>query len=129
MMCKRMDECLDGDYQRFSILSGDVQREHWVEGNPELETMMNSLSDDEVKTIKRGGQDPKKIFAAFKKASEVKDKPTVILIKTVKGDGMDEAAEGRNTAHQKKNLKPEERVALAKSYNIPITEEQAACAE
>ena len=129
MLRKRMDECLDGDYQRFSILPGDVQREHWVEGNPELETMMNSLSDDEVKTIKRGGQDPKKIFAAFKKASEVKDKPTVILIKTVKGDGMGEAAEGRNTAHQKKNLKPEERIALAKSYNIPITEEQAACAE
>lgn len=126
---KRMDECLDGDYQRYSILSGDVQREHWVEGNPELEKMMNSLSDDEVKSIKRGGQDPKKIYAAFKKASEMTGKPTVILIKTVKGDGMGEAAEGRNTAHQKKNLKPEERVALAKKYNIPISEDEAARAE
>lgn len=126
---KRMDECLDGDYQRYSILSGDTQREHWVEGNPELERMMNSLSDDEVKKIKRGGQDPKKIFAAFKKASEMTGKPTVILIKTVKGDGMGEAAEGRNTAHQKKNLKPEERIAVARNYNIPISEEAAAKAE
>ena len=67
MLRKRMDECLDGDYQRFSILSGDVQREHWVEGNPELETMMNSLSDDEVKTIKRGGQDPKKSLRPLRK--------------------------------------------------------------
>lgn len=122
---KRMDECIDGDYQRFSILSGDVQREHWVEGNPELETMMNSLSDDEVKKIKRGGQDPQKIYAAFKKASETTGKPTVILIKTVKGDGMGATAEGRNSVHQKKNLKPEERITLAKNYNIPISRHEA----
>jgi len=126
---KRMDECLDGDYQHFSILSGGVQREHWVEGNPELEKMMNSLSDDEVKKIKRGGQDPKKVYAAFQKAAQASDKPTVILIKTVKGDGMGEVAEGRNTAHQKKNLKPEERIQLARNYNIPISEEAAARAE
>ncbi len=126
---KRMDECLDGDYQRYSILPGDVQREHWAEGNPILEKMMNMLSDDEVKAIKRGGQDPKKIYAAFQKASESSHKPTVILIKTVKGDGMGETAEGHNTAHQKKNLKPEERIQIAQNYGIPISEDAAARAE
>lgn len=126
---KRMDECLDGDYQRYSISPGDVQREHWVEGNPELEKMMNSLSDDELKAIKRGGQDQKKIYTAFERAQNAKGKPTVILVKSVKGEGMGQAAQGLNTAHQKKNLKPEERIKLAKDYGIPISEEAAAKAE
>lgn len=126
---KRMDECLDGDYQRYSISSGDVQREHWVEGNPELEKMMNSLSDDELKAIKRGGQDQKKIYTAFERALNAKNKPTVILVKSVKGEGMGQAAQGLNTAHQKKNLKPEERIQLARDYGIPISDEAAAKAE
>ena len=61
----RMEACVVGDYQRYSILEGDAQREHWVAGDPELERMMNSLTDEELKHIKRGGQDPKKIYAAF----------------------------------------------------------------
>lgn len=126
---KRMEECVDGDYQRYSVLSGDLQREHWVDGNPELERMMNSLTDEEVKEIKRGGQDPKKIFAAFDRAEKSADKPTVILVKTVKGDGMGPAAQGRNTAHQKKNLSAEERLQCARDYDIPLTDEQVEQAE
>ncbi len=126
---QRMDNCLDGDYQRYSILPGEVQREHWVEGNPELERMMNSLTDIELQAIKRGGQDPKKIFAAYARAVLEKNKPTVILCKTVKGDGMGAVAQGKNTAHQKKNLTINERIQLAKDYGIPITEEAAAKAE
>jgi pyruvate dehydrogenase E1 component len=64
----RMEECVDGDYQRYSIMEGEAQREHWVDGDPELENMMNSLTDEEVRQIKRGGQDPKKIFAAYQRA-------------------------------------------------------------
>ena len=120
---KRMEECVDGDYQYLSILPGDVQREHWVEGNPELEAMMNSLTDDEIKTIKRGGQDPKKVFAAFDKASKAQGKPTVILVKTVKGDGMGSAAQGRNTAHQKKDLNEAERLECARNYGIPLSDD------
>jgi pyruvate dehydrogenase E1 component len=100
----RMEECVDGDYQRYSILPGEAQREHWVDGDPELESMMNSLTDDELRQIKRGGQDPKKIFAAYQRALDTADKPTVILVKTVKGDAMGASAQGRNTVHQKKNL-------------------------
>ncbi len=124
---QRMDQCLDGDYQMYSVLPGDVQREHWVEGNPKLEQMMNTLTDDEVKEIKRGGQDQKKIFAAFARASAAKNKPTVILVKTVKGDGM--GAQGKNTAHQYKNMSAQERIKIAAELNIPLTEEQAAAAE
>lgn len=120
----RMEECVDGDYQRYSIMHGDAQREHWVAGDPELEQMMNSLTDQELRQIKRGGQDPKKIFAAYQRAMMPTGKPTVILIKTVKGDAMGESAQGRNTAHQKKNLDEGERLALARDYGIPLSDEE-----
>ncbi|MEP5568844.1 MAG: pyruvate dehydrogenase (acetyl-transferring), homodimeric type, partial [Halioglobus sp.] len=126
---RRMEECVDGDYQRYSILDGDAQREHWVHGDPALEKMMNSLTDEELKQIKRGGQDPKKVYAAFKLASESSDKPTVILVKTVKGDGMGPAAQGRNTAHQKKDLNAQERIDCARSYGIPLDDDAIARAD
>ena len=124
---QRMDECLDGDYQLYSVLPGDVQREHWVEGNPALEQMMNSLTDEEVRAIKRGGQDQKKLYAAFAKAHAHEGRPSVILIKTVKGDGM--GAQGKNTAHQYKNMSVEERVKVAQELNIPLSEAAAKAAE
>ncbi|MEM1113599.1 MAG: pyruvate dehydrogenase (acetyl-transferring), homodimeric type [Pseudomonadota bacterium] len=126
---KRMEDCVDGDYQRYSILPGNAQREHWVDGDEELERMMNSLTDEEVRQIKRGGQDPKKIYAAFEKAAAAADKPTVILVKTVKGDGMGSAAQGRNNAHQKKDLSVEERMECARLYGIPLSDEEVARAE
>lgn len=129
LLRQRMEEAVDGDYQFYSISPGDIQREHWIEGNPQLEKMMNSVSDDELKAIKRGGQDPKKVFAAFQRASDTVGKPTVILVKTVKGEGMGSSAQGRNTAHQKKNLNREERISRAADYGIPITEDEAAAAK
>ncbi|MBI5619125.1 MAG: pyruvate dehydrogenase (acetyl-transferring), homodimeric type [Gammaproteobacteria bacterium] len=125
---KRMEDAVDGDYQYYSVLPGDRQREHWVVNNPELERLMNSLTDEEVRLIKRGGQDPKKIFAAYHRALASKDKPTVILVKTVKGDGLG-AVQGKNTVHQKKNLKPEERERCARDYGIPLATDAVMRAE
>ncbi len=124
---RRMEEAVDGDYQYYSVLPGDRQREHWVENNPLLAQMMNSLSDDEIKLIKRGGQDPKKIHAAYARAAEASGKPTVILIKTVKGDGMG-AIQGQNTVHQKKNLKAEERIQCGRDYGVPLDDDALAAA-
>lgn len=119
---RRMEECVDGDYQRYSVLPGERQREHWVDGNPELEHMMESLTDEEVKQIKRGGQDAKKIFAAFHRATRSDGKPTVILVKTVKGDGMI-GAQGSNAVHQKKNFDAKQRLAIARNLGIPLDDE------
>jgi pyruvate dehydrogenase E1 component len=125
----RMEACLDGDYQRYSILSGGEQREHWVQDNPALARMMNSLTDDEVRSIKRGGHDAKKLYAAYARACASVGRPTVILVKTVKGEGMGESAQGRNTAHQKKNLTPEERIRCGRDWGIPLPDEALARAE
>ena len=120
---QRMEEAVDGDYQYYSASKGDTQREHWVENSPELAAMMNSLSDDEIKQIKRGGHDPKKIFAAYQSATKASSKPTVILIKTVKGEGMGDAGQGRNTSHQKKNMSADERLYCAQEFGIPLNRE------
>ena len=126
---QRMDAALDGDYQMYTVLPGDQQREHWVQGNPELMDLMKTLSDEEVRTIKRGGFDHLKLYAAFDRAARTRGKPCVILIKTVKGYGLGESAEGRNTAHQKKNFSAEERWQCAQRFGIPISREQAERAE
>lgn len=126
---RRMEDCVDGDYQMYSIKEGNDQRDHWVGDNEELKKIMGSLSDEELKDIKRGGQDPEKIYAAFTKAEAYQDGPTVILVKTVKGESLGESIQGRNTAHQKKTFSAEERIKLAKNYGIPISEEAATKAE
>ncbi len=128
IMQARMDEVVDGDYQMYSVSSGPEVREHWNNGDPKLAEIMQLLSDEEIRAIKRGGHDQRKIYAAFKKAFESNGKPTAILIKTIKGYGM-EGHEGSNIVHQKKDLAKQERVAAAERLGIPINEEQAAAAE
>ena len=116
----RMEQAVDGDYQFYTVSPGDVVREHWVEDIPELAQLMDSLDDEEIRTIKRGGHDHQKIYAAYQQAMAVTGKPCVILLKTVKGDGLGPKAEGRNTVHQKKYLSPEERHELAHRLDIPL---------
>ena len=125
----RMDEAVDGDYQMYTVSPGDVVREHWVENNKPLKDLMSALTDEEIRSIKRGGHDHKKIYAAFKEAEEVTGKPCVLLLKTVKGDGLGRSVEGRNTVHQKKYLNPSERLALAQRLRIPLAPEAIARAE
>jgi pyruvate dehydrogenase E1 component len=128
-LAQRMEEALDGDYQMYSVSPGALQREHWVERTPALKALMDSLSDEEISTIKRGGQDVKKLYAAYAEAVASQGKPVVILAKTVKGDGMGPGSQGRNTVHQKKNLSAEERVDFARRLAIPLPREAAEAAD
>ncbi len=125
----RMEQAVDGDYQMYTVSSGDVVREHWVENTPELRELMKTLTDEEIRSIKRGGQDHQKIYAAFQQAADGKDKPCVILLKTVKGDGLGPGTEGSNTVHQKKQLNPVERRELAMRLDIPLSDEEIARAD
>jgi len=129
VMQRRMDQAMDGDYQMYSVLPGEEVREHWTYDNPELAELMKTLSDEEIRTIKRGGHDHKKIYAAYQDAIAAEGKPTVILIKTLKGYGMGAGGEGRNITHQKKSMKPSERLESARKFNIPLSEEQIEKAE
>ena len=125
---QRMEQAVDGDYQMYTVSPGDVVREHWVENTPKLNDLMKTLSDEEIRTIKRGGHDHRKIYAAYEQARQVDGKPCVILTKTVKGDGLGPAAAGHNTVHQKKYLSPTERADLAKRFDIPLSEAEVQAA-
>ena len=124
VMQRRMDQAMDGDYQMYSVLPGEEVREHWTHDNPELAELMKTLSDEEIRTIKRGGHDHKKIYAAYQDAITTEGKPTVILIKTLKGYGMGAGGEGKNITHQKKSMNRSERLESARKFNIPLNEEQ-----
>ena len=119
----RMEQAVDGDYQMYTVSPGDFVREHWVEDNPPLKRLMSALTDEEIRSIRRGGHDHKKIYAAFRQAQQVTGKPCVLLLKTVKGDGLGRRVEGSNTVHQKKFLSPDERRSLADRLGIAMAEE------
>jgi pyruvate dehydrogenase E1 component len=120
---RRMDDAVDGDYQLYSTLPGGDVRAHWVRGDRELDELMKTLTDEQIRSIRRGGHDPVKVYAAYASAVRGDGRPTVVLAKTIKGFAMGTSAEGRNAAHQKKTLTGEERVACARRLGVPLDEE------
>jgi pyruvate dehydrogenase E1 component len=122
---KRMMEVLDGEYQKFSAESGAYNREHFFGKYPELREMVANMSDRELEFLKRGGLDPQKVFAAYQRAVSLKNgKPTVILLKTVKGYGLGEQGEGKMLAHNKKELGDQEVRAFRDRFNVPVSDEE-----
>ncbi len=124
----RMEQAVDGDYQMYSVSSGPEVRAHWNGTDSRLSDIMRHLSDEEIRGIKRGGHDQRKIYAAFARAMESNGRPTAVLIKTIKGYGM-QGYEGSNVVHQKKNLNVEERQETGRRLGIPLSDEALARAD
>ncbi len=124
LLLKRMEETVDGDYQKYSVEPGSYTRKHFFGKYPELLEMVNHLTDDQIRKLIRGGHDPKKVYAAYKAAVEHKGSPTVILAKTVKGYGLGEAGEGRNVTHQQKKLNERELREFRSRFDIPLADEE-----
>ena len=87
LLLKRMEECVDGDFQAFKAKGGAYLRKEFFGKYPELAALVADKTDDQLIRLHRGGHDPAKIFNAYKRALEHKGGPTVILAKTVKGTG------------------------------------------
>src|SRR5215475_11635446 len=90
LLLKRMDECVDGDYQKYIVEPGSYTRKHFFGKYPQLLELVNHLSDEQISKLLRGGHDVRKMYAAYKAATEHKGQPTVVLAKTVKGYGLGE---------------------------------------
>jgi pyruvate dehydrogenase E1 component len=86
--------------------------------------MVAHMSDDDIWNLRRGGHDPQKVYAAYHKAVNHKDQPTVLLIKTVKGFGMGKSGEGKNTVHQTKKLTDEDIKIFRDRFNLPIPDSE-----
>jgi pyruvate dehydrogenase E1 component len=126
LLVKRMDEAVDGDYQKYSVEPGSYTRKHFFGKYPELSELVNHLSDEQIHKLLRGGHDPVKVYAAYRAAMEHRGSPTVILAKTVKGYGLGEAGEGRNITHQQKKLNEKELREFRARFGVPISDEEIA---
>jgi pyruvate dehydrogenase E1 component len=124
LLVKRMGEMVDGEYQKLVVSSGAYVREHFFGTDPRLLKLVEPLSDEELRRLRLGGHDPRKVFAAYKAAVEHKGGPTVILARTIKGYGLGEAGEGKNVTHQQKKLNEEELREFRTRFDIPLSDEQ-----
>ncbi len=128
-LLRRMSETVDGQYQKYSVeelKKGGYVREHFFGNDERLQAMADTLSEDRLNRMRRGGHDPEKVFAAYQAAMECEGRPTVILAKTVKGYGLGEGGEGRNVTHQQKKLNEDELKEFRTRFEIPISDEKVA---
>lgn len=124
LLLKRMEEVVDGEYQNYKSKDGAFVREHFFGKYPELLEMVSDMTDEDIWQLSRGGHDPRKVYAAYKQATEHKGQPTVILAKTVKGYGMGTAGEAQNTTHSQKNLGVEHMKVFRDRFNIPVSDSE-----
>src|ERR1700732_2978766 len=126
LLRKRMEECVDGEYQAFKARDGAYVRKEFFGKYPELLEMVSGMTDEEIWQLRRGGHDPLKVYAAYSAAVNHRGQPTVILAKTVKGYGMGAAGEGTNITHQQKKMGLEELKAFRDRFKIPVSDDQIA---
>lgn len=123
-MIQLMNETLDGDFQTYSTESGSFIRKNFFGRYQETYELVKDLSDDDILNLRRGGHDPKKIYAAYNAASKHIGQPTVILINNVKGFNMGPTFEGRNATHQMKKMTTTDIKRLRDNLDIPVTDSQ-----
>ena len=104
VLVNKMNTTPDGQFQTYAVESGAYTREHFFGGDPRLRAIVSHLSDDQVRNLSRGGHDYRKVYAAFKAATEHVGQPTVILAHTIKGWTLGPDFEARNATHQMKKL-------------------------
>jgi pyruvate dehydrogenase E1 component len=125
-LVKRMSEVVDGEYQKYSVESGEYIRNHFFGKDPDVLKMVEKMTDEQLQKMKRGGHDPEKVFAAFNSAAGHVGQPTAILAKTIKGYGLGESGEGKNITHQQKKLNEDEMKEFRSRFGIPISDDDIA---
>ncbi|NLA64903.1 MAG: pyruvate dehydrogenase (acetyl-transferring), homodimeric type [Leucobacter sp.] len=119
-----MNTTPDGDYQTYKAESGAFVRNHFFGKDERALRLVENYTDEQVWGLRRGGHDYRKVYAAFKAATEHKGRPTVILAKTIKGYGLGSHFEGRNATHQMKKMTLEDLKRFRDAMRIPISDAQ-----
>ena len=126
VLVRRMGEVVDGESQKYVVEPGSYTRQHFFGADPRLLKLVEHLSDEQIRRLRLGGHDPRKMHAAYKAAVEHRGSPTVVLARTIKGYGLGEAGEGRNITHQQKKLNEDELREFRSRFGIPIRDEDVA---
>ncbi|WP_073996499.1 pyruvate dehydrogenase (acetyl-transferring), homodimeric type [Arcanobacterium urinimassiliense] len=121
-----MNNTLDGDYQTFKANNGAYVREHFFGRDPRTKAMVADWSDEKIWSLKRGGHDYRKVYAAYKAATEHKDQPTVVLAHTIKGYALGSNFAGRNATHQMKKLNSEDLKLLRDTLHLDFSDKELA---
>ncbi|HEY6571421.1 MAG TPA: pyruvate dehydrogenase (acetyl-transferring), homodimeric type, partial [Candidatus Limnocylindrales bacterium] len=124
VLVEKMNETLDGEFQKYSVSSGDYVRDQFFGPDPRLQKIVEHLSDDDILKLRRGGHDYRKVYAAYKAATEYRGAPTVVLAKTVKGWTLGPGVEARNITHQAKKLSEAELKIFRDRLELPIPDDQ-----
>ncbi|MEN9609028.1 MAG: hypothetical protein RLZZ06_959 [Actinomycetota bacterium] len=119
-----MNKTPDGDYQTYKTENGAFVRENFFGRDPRTLKLVESMTDDQIWGLKRGGHDYRKVYAAYKAAVEHKGQPTVILAKTIKGFTLGKSFEGRNATHQMKKMTLDNLKGFRDELRIPISDAQ-----
>jgi pyruvate dehydrogenase E1 component len=119
-LVNKMNDLLDGDFQKFSVAGGAYIRQHFFGPEEGLTRLVEHLSDDELARLRRGGHDYRKVYAAYRAATEYRGAPTVILAKTIKGWALGPGVEARNITHQAKKLSEAELRIFRDRLELPI---------
>ncbi len=126
LLVKRMGEMVDGEYQKFVVEPGSYIRQHFFGSDPRLLKLVEDIPDEELRKLRLGGHDPRKVYAAYRAAVEHEGSPTVILARTIKGYGLGEIGEGKNISHQQKKLNEEELREFRSRFGIPLSDHEVA---
>ena len=124
VLVQRMGEMLDGESQKYAVETGAYIREHFFGTDPRLLALVEGYSDDQIKALRRGGHDHRKLYAAYRTAVEHTGRPTVVLAQTVKGWTLGPGVEARNITHQAKKLNEQELRVFRDRLELPIPDEQ-----
>ncbi len=124
VLVQKMNDTVDGEFQKYSTSTGLYVREHFFGPDPRLQRIVAHLSDGDIERLRRGGHDYRKVYAAYKAATEYQGAPTVILAKTVKGWTLGKGIESRNYTHQAKKMREDELRVFRDRLELPIPDEQ-----
>ncbi|MEZ0313081.1 MAG: pyruvate dehydrogenase (acetyl-transferring), homodimeric type [Myxococcota bacterium] len=124
VLVQRLNQLVDGEYQRYTSETGAYIRQHLTQNDPKLLEIFSELSDEDLRTIRRGGHSLSKLHAAYHWACQSERAPTVILAKTVKGFALGEGFEGSNVTHQMKKVGPAQLKKFRDALEVPVSDEE-----
>ena len=126
LLIKKFGTMVDGDFQTIRARGPAYLREKLFTEDPRLKALVEDISDDELWQMTRGGHDPRKVYTAFDAATRYQGKPTVILVKTIKGFGMGQAGESVMVAHNVKKMDIDSLKEFRDRFHVPLEDEQLA---
>jgi len=126
LLIRKFGSMVDGDFQTIRARGPGYLREKVFGDDPRLMALVEDVSDNELWQMTRGGHDPRKVYAAFSAAIRYRGKPTVILVKTIKGFGMGQAGESVMVAHNVKKMDLASLKEFRDRFHVPLKDEQLA---